>query len=269
MESNLDVAHDLYEAFERRDVERLVELLHPEFVGYVTEGMPSGVGGIHTGPQAMLSEVWAPIAQRFRVRPVPAQFHRCDDGHVIVIGSYTGEPAGPDRPLNAAFAHTLAFREGRVVELRQVTDSQRWAEAAAAVDLAVVGRMFQAVEGRDAETLLSLYAEDIVITEASSLPYGGIYHGHEGAIEHGMAYLATWDSIQTTDDRKLQPLILNASERVIVMWRQKATAADGRHLDAPVLDMIELRFGQVASLQMFHSDTAGVLEFLNAALAAT
>lgn len=64
--------------------------------------------------------------------------------------------------------------------------------------------MFDAVERRDAETLLSVYAKDIVITEASSLPYGGVYHGHQGAIDHAMAYLATWASIQTSDDRKLQ-----------------------------------------------------------------
>lgn len=51
---------------------------------------------------------------------------------------------------------------------------------------------------------------------------------------------------------------------MIVKWRQKATAANGRHLDAPVIDMIELHRGQVASLQMFHLDTASVLEFLHA-----
>jgi uncharacterized protein len=125
-----------------------------------------------------------------------------------------------------------------------------------------------AVEHRNAEALLSTYAENVVITEASSLPYGGVYHGHEGALRHGMAYLAAWDSIQTADDRKLQPLILNAGDRVIVVWRQKATAADGRRLDLPVIDLIELRDAQVESLQMYHLDTAAVLEFLGTTTAA-
>lgn len=264
MASNVELAQYLYGAFERADTERLLELLHPEFIGHVSEGMPDDVGGTHGGPQNMLTEVWAPLARRFGVRPVPEQLYACTDGTVIVIGSYLGEPPRADRPLNAAFAHVLAFRDDRIVELRQITDTHRWAEAAAAADLRAVRRMFDAVERRDAETLLSVYAKDVVITEASSLPYGGVYHGHHGAIDHGMAYLATWASIQTADDRKLQPTIRNAGDRVVVTWRQKATVADGRHLDAPVIDMIELRRGQVASLQMFHLDTASVLEFLHA-----
>ncbi len=265
MSSNLELAHDLYEAFARADPGRLLELLHPEFVGHVAEGMPGGVGGTHAGPTPMLTDVWAPIARRFGVRPVPDRYYTSDDDGVIVTGTYTGEPPGADHPLSAAFAHVLAFRDGRIAELRQITDTQRWGEAAAAADVAVVRRMFEAVERRDADALLSAYADDIVITEASSLPYGGVYRGHVGAVDHGMAYVATWDGIQTTDDRKLQPEILNAGDRVIVLWRQKATAADGRRLDAPVVDLIELRAGRVASLQMFHLDTAAVLEFLDAA----
>jgi ketosteroid isomerase-like protein len=268
MPSNLELTHDLYSAFARADAERLLQLLHPEFVGYVTEGMPDGIGGTHTGPTAMLTEVWAPVARRFAVRPLPDRFYTCDDGDVVVIGSYVGEPPGTDRPFTAAFAHVLAFRDGLIAELRQVTDSQGWGEAAASADVAVIRRMFEAVEHRNAEALLSTYAEDVVITEASSLPYGGVYRGHEGALRHGMAYLATWDSIQTTDDRKLQPLIRNAGDRVIVVWRQKATSADGRRLDLPVIDLIELRDGQVESLEMYHLDTAAVLEFLGTTSAA-
>ncbi len=268
MRSHLDIAHDLYDAFERQDSQRLVELLHPDFVGYVTEGMPGGVGGAHFGPKAMLSDVWAPIARRFGARPVPDQFHCCDDGDVIVLGSYPGQSAGTDRAFDAVFAHALAFRDNRIIAMRQVTDSQRWVDAVAAANVAVVKRMFDAVEQRDAEALLSVYAEDVVITEASSLPYGGVYHGHEGAIKHGMGYVAAWDSVQTAADRELELVILSAGNPLIVRWRQRATKTDGTHLDAPVVDMIELRAGRVTSLHMFHFDTARVLEFLNAAPAA-
>jgi ketosteroid isomerase-like protein len=48
----------------------------------------------------------------------------------------------------------------------------------------------------------------------------------------------------------------------VVTWRQKATASDGRHLDVPVVDLIVLREGKVASLEMFLQDTAAVLDFL-------
>jgi len=184
---------------------------------------------------------------------------------VVVTGSYTGQPPGAGRPLTAAFARVLAFRDGQLTELRQFTDSPRWQQAAAAAGLGTVRRVFEAVERRHAHALLGTYADDIVITEAASLPYGGVYHGHHGAVRHARAYTATWDHLQSAGDRRLEPLIFPAGDRVVVLWRQKATTADGRHLDLPVVDVIELQNGKVGSLQMFPADTAKLLEFLPAA----
>jgi ketosteroid isomerase-like protein len=138
------------------------------------------------------------------------------------------------------------------------------APTVAAAGLGAVRRMFEAAERRDAEALLSTYAHDVVITEAPSLPYGGIYHGHHGAARHALAYTATWDRLQSAGDRRMEPLIWPAGDCVVALWRQKATAADGRHLDLPVLDLIELRNGKIGSLRMFPSDIAELLDFLQA-----
>jgi ketosteroid isomerase-like protein len=262
MTSNADVARNLYEAFERADPELLLGLLHPDFVGHVSEGMPGALGGTHVGPVAMLADVWAPIWRRFRARPVPERFLSCADGTVVVTGTYVGQSPDTTRALTAAFAHVLALREGLVCEMRQVTDTQRWAQAAAAADAEVVRRLFAAVEERDGQVVLDAYATDVVIREAPSLPYGGVYHGHDGALRHALAYTATWDNLQSAEDRRLQPQIRCCDDRVVVTWRQKATAGDGRHLDMPVVDLIGLRDGKVASLEMFQQDTAAVLDFL-------
>jgi ketosteroid isomerase-like protein len=50
----------------------------------------------------------------------------------------------------------------------------------------------------------------------------------------------------------------------VVSWRQKATAADGRHLGLPAVDVIDLRNGKAGSLQMFPADPAKLPEFLRA-----
>src|SRR5215470_5884055 len=263
MPSSLDLARDFYAALARADADRLLELLHPQFTGHVTDGMPSGLGGTYTGPTAMLRQV-GPVDRLFAARPAPEWFLSCESGEVVVTGSCTGQPPGVGEPLTGAFAYVLAFRDGRLAELRQVTDSHRWQQAAAAAGLGTVRRMFEAAERRDAQALLSTYAEDIVITEAASLPYGGIYHGHHGAVRHASAYTATWDHLQSVGDRRMEPLIMQAGDRVVVLWRQKATAADGRHLDLPVVDVIEVRNGKVGSLHMFPADTAKLLEFLRA-----
>jgi ketosteroid isomerase-like protein len=262
MPSDTDVARELYAAFERADPKLLLELLHPDFVGHVSEGMPGGWGGTHAGPAAMLTEVWAPAWRRFGVRPVPDRFLSCDDGTVVVTGTYAGQPPDAAPPLTAAFAHVLALRDGRVRELHQITDTHRWAQAAAAADAGLVRQLFAAVEERDGAAVLDAYATDVVIREAPSLPYGGVYHGHDGAMRHALAYTATWDHLQSAGDRKLLPQIRGYDDRVVVTWRQKATASDGRHLDVPVVDLIGLREGKVASLEMFLQDTAAVLDFL-------
>jgi len=63
----------------------------------------------------------------------------------------------------------------------------------------------------------------------------------------------------------MQPVIVPDGQRVIVVWRLKAT---GPRLDVPVVDLIELRDGKVARPQMFHSDTATVRQFLHDAATA-
>jgi uncharacterized protein len=262
MPTTLDLARELYEAFAHADGQRLVALLHSDFRGHVSDGMPAGVGGTHVGPTAMLREVWIPIAQRFAACPVPERFLICNGGDIVVLGRYEGQPPGPGRPLAAVFAHVLTFRDDRIAELTQITDTQRWVEAASDVDITVVKTMFEAVRRRDASTLLNSYAADIEIREPAALPYGGVYHGHDGAIRHAAAYTNCWDAIQTEDDRDLQPEIFSARDHVIVLWRLKATAAN-RRLDVPVIDVIKLREQQVISLHMFHRDAAAVREFLD------
>src|SRR5262249_52966404 len=85
---------------------RLLELLHAQFTGHVTDGMPAGLGGTYTGPKAMLREVWGPVDRLFAARPVPERFLSCESGEVVVTGGYTGQPPGADRPRTAAMARS-------------------------------------------------------------------------------------------------------------------------------------------------------------------
>jgi ketosteroid isomerase-like protein len=262
MPTTLDLARELYDAFADADGQQLVALLHSDFRGHVSEGMPLGVGGTHVGPTAMLHEVWIPVAQCFAARPVPERFLTCDDGDIVVLGRYEGQPAGPGRPLSAVFAHVLTFRDDRIAELIQITDTQRWVEAKFDADTTVVKMLFDAVRRRDAATMLNSYAVDIEIREPAELPYGGVYRGRDGAMRHATAYTNYWDAIQTEDDRDMQPEILSARDHVIVLWRLKATGVDCR-LDVPVVDVIKLRDRQVVSLQMFHRDAVAVRKFVD------
>lgn len=126
-----------------------------------------------------------------------------------------------------------------------------------------VRRLFEAVERRDREGLLAAYDENIVIREAESLPYGGVYHGHEGALKHGLNYLGTWAGFQASAEQKLSPTFLDAGETVVVLWRQRA-ANGKRKLDLSAASVYRLRDGKIVESEMFQ-DTAAVLQFLEGA----
>jgi uncharacterized protein len=129
--TDMETANRLYEAFEARDAETLAGLLHPDFRGDVTPGLPRGWGGVYDGPQAMLRDCWGSVVAELDSRPVPEDIVGTDDGRILVLGTYRGSARKSGREHEAVFAHVLTFRDGRIVALTQITDSRRWHEALA------------------------------------------------------------------------------------------------------------------------------------------
>lgn len=130
---------------------------------------------------------------------------------------------------------------------------------------AVVARLFAAVAARDLPTILSCYAPDVTIREAPSLPYGGTYHGPDGAYAHAVAFWETWRDFQSATVADLGEVVLaDPAGRVAVCWRHRVRDGD-RWLDTPVVSVYEVRDGLVAGSTMFHLDTAELLDFLRAA----
>jgi len=48
------------------------------------------------------------------------------DGRIVVVGQYIGVHREAKRLHRAASAHILRFRDGRIAELVQITDTARW-----------------------------------------------------------------------------------------------------------------------------------------------
>jgi len=131
LETSLDArvaaAQQLYAALATGDREALNALLHHDFIGHAAEGMPLGMGGEHRGPQAMQTNLWWRIGEHFRVRAMPRHFEGLEDGRLMVGGSYVGTARRSGKALDAAFIHILGFAsDGRIVGLRQLTDTAAW-----------------------------------------------------------------------------------------------------------------------------------------------
>jgi ketosteroid isomerase-like protein len=127
----------------------------------------------------------------------------------------------------------------------------------------------RAVEERDAETLFGLCHDEVEFHEAPTLPYGGSSRGKDFLRrqleeEPQRTWLGTWGPLQpTVRERRMDArVIATDGETVVVMYRQRAVAASGERLDAPVLGLYHVRDGKLARAQMFHFDTASIMRFL-------
>lgn len=136
MNTTLEVAQSLYRALSESDGEALFDLLTDDFEGQVSAGMPHGAGGVHHGRVAMIADVWGRIDALYDVEVLPREYLPVADGdRVVVLGTYRGSARDEDAAVDgadtttrvdAAFAHVITVRNGRITALQQITDTVRW-----------------------------------------------------------------------------------------------------------------------------------------------
>jgi 2-(1,2-epoxy-1,2-dihydrophenyl)acetyl-CoA isomerase len=132
LDTRVSSAQQLYRALAAGDRAALSTLLHPEFVGHATDGLPLDMGGRHEGAEAMQRNLWWTIGRHYKVEAQPEEIRLLDDGRLFVAGHYRGEARKSGRRLDAAFIHLIAFADdGRIASLHQLTDSAAWVEALA------------------------------------------------------------------------------------------------------------------------------------------
>jgi uncharacterized protein len=131
MEPNVAVVRRFYEAMRTLDTTALLDTLAEDFTGHVSPGFPRGLGRTYHGRERMLRDCWIPVYQTFAALPQPHQMLDAPPDHVAVTGDYEGAPPASGRRFSAAFAHVFRIADGRIAELRQITDTARWAEALA------------------------------------------------------------------------------------------------------------------------------------------
>jgi len=102
--------------------------------------------------------------------------------------------------------------------------------------------------------LLACFAEDVVVREAASLPYGGDWRGHAGVLAL-MDRLAEVYGSATFADRK----VFADGDDVFVLLQSTVRFRDsGREFQNTVLQHITFRDGRIASMSPFHWDTHAV-----------
>jgi ketosteroid isomerase-like protein len=104
------------------------------------------------------------------------------------------------------------------------------------------------------DTLAPFFAPDVVLHQADSLPYGGIWRGHDGMERFFAAMSQAWSEFEMIEQE-----FLSTSGTAVVLTQVHARArATGRQLDFPILQTIRVVDGRIAEVRPFYWDTAAI-----------
>jgi len=128
-----------------------------------------------------------------------------------------------------------------------------------------IHRLFVAgVTARDPKAYFDrTYHPSVTIHEAPSLPYGGDYHGLEGAAEHALAFTRTWDGLQSAEQRNMTPRIVATDSEAFVIWTLRGQRPnDAAVTEFPALSHYQFQEGRVIESRMYLFDSAAVNTFV-------
>ncbi|MEV0247889.1 nuclear transport factor 2 family protein [Nocardia sp. NPDC050712] len=113
-------------------------------------------------------------------------------------------------------------------------------------------------EGAGFEHMARHLDPDIVMYQASSLPYGGEWRGHDGFRDFIAAMGENWDGLWFDEQH-----FVSDAERVVVYSRGRLRARrTGRTLETSLLQWITFRDGLITAFRPYYHDTTAVLAAL-------
>lgn len=102
---NSNIVRKLYEAFEARDRETILEIFDPEIVWIQNKGFPGG--GTHIGAEKILKDVFEPFRVEWDSWEAIVS-NWLDAGEAVVaLGEYRGVNKGTGKSMKSAFAHSV------------------------------------------------------------------------------------------------------------------------------------------------------------------
>ncbi|GAA0393472.1 nuclear transport factor 2 family protein [Streptomyces luteireticuli] len=122
--SDADVVRRMYAAKGDREVLRSVIAEDAEYD--IAEGFPNG--GVYHGLDSIVDDFFSFTGDFDEFRAEGDEFWEAD-GTVFVLGRYRGRARSTGAPFTSRFAHVFTLRDGRIVRLRQTTDTVQIARA--------------------------------------------------------------------------------------------------------------------------------------------
>ena len=122
--SNVQVARDLYDAFNRGDIATVMGMFSPRIEWREAEGNPYEPSGTAwVGPDAIMQSLFVKMGSDWDGFTVhPKDFHDAGDT-VVVEGRYTGTHKATGKTLDAQVCHVLRFRASKLTSFQQFMDT--------------------------------------------------------------------------------------------------------------------------------------------------
>lgn len=128
MADPLAVVQEFYRAMAAGQIERVVALLSPDLQWEEAERFPY-YGGLWKGPQAVVENLFIPLARDWEGFSVTPHEFVCNEEHVVSFGLYNGKFRATGLSISAPFAHRWLVRGERLVKFKQYTDTAKILEA--------------------------------------------------------------------------------------------------------------------------------------------
>ncbi len=124
-EENLNIMRQGYDAFNRGDIDTVMDLMDPniEWQEPDVEGLP--LRGTHHGLEDVANNVFGATGKNWDdFQAVPEEFLDVGD-RVIMLRHFQGRRKATGRTLDTPFAHVWTLRDGKLVHHRNYVDTAK------------------------------------------------------------------------------------------------------------------------------------------------
>ena len=121
MNNNLDIVRSVYEAFAIGDIPGVIAAFSPDIIWTEAEGGP--YGGVYTGPDAVLTDVFMRVGGEWDGYAAVPQEFVVDGSTIVTLGEYSGAYKATGKSFKAPFAHVWKLEDGKVISFQQHTDT--------------------------------------------------------------------------------------------------------------------------------------------------
>jgi ketosteroid isomerase-like protein len=126
-QENVELARKGYEAIARRDLDAVLDLMHPDIEAHNPPEVPDA--GVHRGHEEVRRD-WEQTWELFEDFSIEVERYFDAGEELVVFLRYRARARGSNVPIDAQMAHVWTVRDGKAILFRQYLDRAAALEAA-------------------------------------------------------------------------------------------------------------------------------------------